>query len=453
MQTVGVGDSIRLTFDHPQTSASPIKNSKTHMTTATKTTNPLFPPPLRPPALSTAFTAKSKFLAILLLSCCAAFAEPSQDPRIDADFPGGNIILEKIEANTVTLRQDLRDTDGSWFYWSFRVRGAAGKTLSFRFTNGNVIGPNGPAASLDDGLTWTWLGKTEDRKSFSHTFAEDTTSVIFSLAMNYTEATLERFLKPYQNYPALERGVLCKSPEGRAVEQLRVGKIDGPPKHRVLVTARSHACEMMASYAVEGIIEAVLADDPLGSALRDHVEFLVIPFVDKDGVEKGDQGKNRKPRDHNRDYDERSIYPETRAIMETVPKWADGKLSLALDLHCPYISGGINEVIYLVGSSDPEIWKEQTRFGQILEKVRQGPLEYRASDNLPFGKAWNTGANDSLGTSGSRWAADLPGMKMASTVEIPYSNARGKQVTAESARAFGHDLARAIHRYLDLPAE
>ena len=37
----------------------------------------------------------------------------------------------------------------------------------------------------------------------------------------------------------------------------------------------------------------------------------VIPFVDIDGVENGDQGK-QAPHDHNRDYINSPIYPETK---------------------------------------------------------------------------------------------------------------------------------------------
>ena len=60
--------------------------------------------------------------------------------------------------NRVFLRQDLRDTEGFWFYWYFRVRGASGRTLTFHFTDGKPVGVRGPAISLDEGATWTWLG-------------------------------------------------------------------------------------------------------------------------------------------------------------------------------------------------------------------------------------------------------------------------------------------------------
>ena len=162
----------------------------------------------------------------------------------------------------------------------------------------------------------------------------------------------------------------------------------------------------------------------------------------------GDQGKNRKPHDHNRDYLGESIYPSVRALREWVPAWIKDRRTIALDLHCPYIRGTHNEVIYMVGSPDKAIWADQTHFGGILEKTQTGPIKYRVADNLPFGKAWNTAANVGKHKSCAGWARELPGIVLASTFEIPYANASGQAVNAETARAFGYDLARAIYAYL-----
>jgi hypothetical protein len=202
-------------------------------------------------------------------------------------------------------------------------------------------------------------------------------------------------------------------------------------------------------YALEGLLHTVLAGErDVDCWLSEHVEFLAVPFVDKDGVEDGDQGKNRKPRDHNRDYVGQSVHAEPAAIRELVPKWGGDRLHVALDLHCPHIRGKRNEEIYLVGSSDERLWAEQQRFGQILEAACQGPLPYRAADNLPFGVDWNQASNYAQGMSCARWAGQLPSVRLAASFELPYANARGAEVNADSARAFGRDLAAAVCRYL-----
>jgi hypothetical protein len=88
-------------------------------------------------------------------SCSGQTVAAKKSPIVvDCDFPGGNIIVEGVEGDTIALRQDIRDTQGNWFYWYFRVRGAAGRTLTFKFTRGNVVGVRGPAVSTDGGRNW-----------------------------------------------------------------------------------------------------------------------------------------------------------------------------------------------------------------------------------------------------------------------------------------------------------
>ncbi len=118
---------------------------------------------------------------------------------IDCDFPGGNILVDAVEGDTLAVRQDLRDTAGHWFYWYFRVRGAAGRTLTVRFTDGNVIGVRGPGVSLDAGRTWCWLGaEAVDGASFRYRVPADAGEVRFSMGMPYLEADLKAFLERHR---------------------------------------------------------------------------------------------------------------------------------------------------------------------------------------------------------------------------------------------------------------
>ncbi len=394
--------------------------------------------------------------SLLAASSCSGGNPPpsaagaSEALIVDADLPGGNIVVDRIAGDTVFFRPDQRDSSTWWFYWHFRVRGAAGRTVKFAFEGRSPIGTRGPAVSTDGGNTWSWLNPVATRgSSFSYAFGEQAQDVRFCFSIPYLEANLRQFLRKHGDNRHLVVRELCRSRKGRSVERLHVGRIDGDPKYRVLLTARHHACEMIASYSLEGLLESVLSDTDLGRWFRANVEILAVPFVDKDGVEDGDQGKNRKPHDHNRDYAGKSIYPSVDAIRRLVPQWSAGKLRVVLDLHCPHIGGMHNEVIYLVGSSDPAIWKQQQEFAAILESVRQGPLPYSANSSLPFGIAWNTAANYGKQKSSGRWGSQQPGVLMSSTIEIPYANVGTALVTADKTRAFGRDIARAMRRYLE----
>ena len=376
----------------------------------------------------------------------------SEPLEVDSDFPGGNIIVDKITRNQIDLRPDLRDSGESCFYYYFRLHGAAGHTLRFTFPRGDVIGVRGPAVSVDGGLTWRWLGaQAVEVNSFTFNMPASLPEVRFSCGMPYLQYNLEQFLSPYlgmyPRLPYLRKEVLCNSRQGRPVELLHLGALAGIAPYQILLTCRHHSCEMMANYALEGILQTVLGNSDAGKWLRQNAAFCVLPFMDKDGVEEGDQGKHRRPHDHHVDYGGIPLYPEVRALKRRLPQWMGGKLDVCLDLHCPGIKGEYNEFVYFVGEPEPELWEKVTEFSTILEANLQGAIPYLRSHNLPYGERWNVAPEGGLNSS-TGWVKTLEGVKLVSTLEIPYADASGVEVNPDSARLLGVDIATALAIYL-----
>lgn len=400
------------------------------------------------------------FLPALLLGGAARAAEP--DFQLDANYPGGNVRIAGREGRTFTLAPDLRDTQKGqwWFYFNFRLRGPAEQPVTIRFADRNPIGFRGPAMSIDSGRTWKWMGREAVRKSdtgtpvnwsFQAVVPSGATEARFAFAPSYLEFHLQEWLAAHQRNPALQMSELCRSRKGRRVELIRAGCLDlVKARGVVLLTSRHHACESMATYALEGLLTAVLADDDAGRRWREHWQILALPFADKDGVEEGDQGKNRDPHDHNRDYNAAPLYPEV-AAWKKLGESLQPRVVFSLDMHCPYISGTWNDRAYLVGSPEPTAAKKEKAFAQVLERVRRGPVPFRAVDGyLPSGIAWNKPGNYTAGRSNANWAREtFPGARFAGTIEIAYADALGVEVNADSARALGRDLARAILEYLE----
>ncbi len=391
-------------------------------------------------------------LIVGFLVSTSAMAQATKEPlQVDCDFPGGNIVVDDLKGDTIYLHQDLRDTVGDWFYWYFRIRGGAGRTLKIHFTKGTPapVGVRGPAVSDDRGESWRWLGaESMHPAGFTYAVPLHATEVRFCFAFPYQAKQLQTFLARHAQNPHLQVETLCVSNKGRPVELLRLGRLDREAAYCVALTCRHHCCEMMASYVLEGIIDEVLADREEGKWLREHVEFFIVPMVDKDGVEDGDQGKNRKPRDHNRDYEGKSVHPSVAAIRQRLPEWSQGKLQFALDMHCPAARGPSNEIVYFVGGPDEKIWSEVFKFSRLLETNQRGPIFYRSKNNMPYGQGWNTEKNFTAGKPFSHFASELPGIRLATTIEVAYANAEGDEVTDASARALGNDLARALRKYL-----
>ncbi len=374
--------------------------------------------------------------------------------HIDASFPGGNVIIQKISNDTVYFKPDLRDTEGPWFYWNFKIITDKAQTWYFKATEPNVMTGMGAAFSKDGGHSWNWIDQSwhlgDDIFQFS--FEKDGETVHLSMGMPYTQENFDRFIVPFTSDCRLKLETLCTTKNGREVEKIVISDFGQTPSIKILITARAHACEMMSNYVIEGMLKAMLGESKAMTDFLSRAEIMIIPFLDKDGVEQGDQGKNRQPRDHNRDYSGQSIYASTRAIRQQIPEWVGSTPWIGIDLHNPWIKGENNEWIYFVGNSHPQVAKEQEKLADILDTSSKGTMKFTKEKGfLPFGTAWNTGGNYEMGASFGQWASSYAdkGMIMATTLEFPYALNHGQIITQDAARAFGEDLIFAIAAYLE----
>lgn len=399
--------------------------------------------------------------AVLALYALNAFSEI----EVNTDYPGGNAVVKKINGNEIFLEQDLRDTSGWWFYWGFEVRGAGGKEIKVHFLNKDVIEAHGPAYSLDGGWTWQWLGADSAKRqkdfksvSFTHKLPEGADSVRYCLAFPYQMADFSKFIAPYANGKRKNFKLhnLAKTERGRQNIYATFGNPNGA--YKAVFTARHHACECMASYVMEGIVGEIMSDSETGKWLGENVEFLIVPFVDLDGVEDGDQGKNRKPHDHNRDYAGVPIYSSVKAIKKILPEWGGKKLKVMIDLHCPWIGnrGGdadLQRRVFFVYSQETKEQKSNLeKLSKIFESITTetpGAIAHFAREDIPYGYSWNTLKTRS---SFKSWGLTLDGVEICTTLEISYSDVGGSQITDSSARNIGRNFARALKEYLEKTA-
>ena len=167
-------------------------------------------------------------------------------------------------------------------------------------------------------------------------------------AFPYTAAD---FLSFAAARPGLALEAIGRSERGRPV--LRGAVTSKSRKHTLILTARSHACESMASFVMEGVVDAWLnGTGSLAEARREKIDLNVVPFIDPDGVEEGLQGKNRSPHDHNRDWTDQPIYASVRALETYLRSTIDAQ-TILFDLHCPWIRDGRNETLFFCGLHEP----------------------------------------------------------------------------------------------------
>ena len=357
---------------------------------------------------------------------------------IRSDFPGGNVAVVKNEGSSAHVEPDLRG-DKPWFYWCFEAKALKAGRVRFvfpekvaGFKNG-AIGFQGPALSMDMGTTWKWMGTDNvEGSSFSFDFAKTDETVRFAVTIPYVQRNLDEFLKKNAGNSHLKTSVLTKSQHGREVELLQIGETSANVKP-LLVTARHHATETIASYVLEGFLEEAMSDSSAGEEFRKKYVLFAVPLVDKDGVEEGDQGKNRKPHDHNRDYGDNSIYPEIQAIKEL-----DNAMDFqfALDFHCPTLVMQDHQVMYFVGAKvHPRYnFENVSEFANWIKKglpanAPHGPLVWLRDETTPSPK-------------NSRYFGFKKGAIMAATLEIPFAPP-GKATDPGSCRKYGRVMLHA----------
>ena len=128
---------------------------------------------------------------------------------------------------------------------------------------------------------------------------------------------------------------------------------------------------MTATYVLEGILREALEN----REFREVFEVFAVPFADRDGVVDGDQGKNRRPHDHARDYGDNPIYSETANIMKLVRQ---EKMNVVFDLHCPWIYQGCNESIYFVGPELKRMEEGTLRLSGLIENDPERKVPFTA---------------------------------------------------------------------------
>ena len=365
--------------------------------------------------------------------------------RISTDYPGGNCkvisVTEENGKTIVSLEQDLRDTTSWWFYWNFRVEEPSAGEVIFAFQMDDVVCVHGPATSTD-GVNWQWYEEGFiDHTHFRYVFSENELSRYFCFTIPYLMADFERFYDKIKQDPVVTRSVLTVSEKGRVLPLLTMGE----GKRDILFTARHHCCESTASYVLDGVISAILAQH---RELLDRFRIHVVPFTDLDGVEQGDQGKNRAPHDHNRDYTEAPIYNYTRAIYQ----YTEGfDLACYIDFHSPWSWGEVNDEVHIhLGPPVEPTAALQKQFVERLKAVTNAAL---GAGIRYYGHISNYGDSaNQYGTPNSKNFFKLKrNANMAVTIETPYSGNLKEGYTVTQLHALGGHIGQALSDCLQGP--
>lgn len=400
-----------------------------------------------------------------MLFACSASDLVAAEITVTSKFLGGSGDVLEIEQNDDAARVVITPSsqiDRGWpCWWYVRIDGAkAGQKIAFTVQSNNLpfrgtqklaanwSTPQRAAISLD-GVSWAHTDTaTTTPQTATYNIIAPQASFWVAWGPPFLSAHAESLLSEIaatltaENEPN-KRFELARSRENRPVHAIRFGNPQAA--NSIWVQARQHAWETGSSWVADGFVQWAASDDPLAVQLRSTTEVFFVPIMDVDNVDRGAGGKDSAPRDHNRDWADRPIYPEVLAAQNQIKKQIDdGRLRVYIDLHNP--APGDHEPFYF-GPLDyaqltPGLRQKYDRFLELSTQFIRGPLaihpRYRFATYVPTAEEQKRVSRN--------WVGDRIGDQGVSlTLETAWNTPAS---TVDGYREVGRGLATTITKYL-----
>ncbi len=391
---------------------------------------------------------KNPFLPLtilaLLLKALPAFAELA----VDSNFPGGSGEVVSIDqaASIIVLHPTDHPGHGWRCWWYVKLTGlTAGKTISLDVGDAPWATPKQATFSTDQGKTWhhsepgVVAGK---RIRYSLTFDSDSALVAWGppFVPDDAKSLVDKIAGASPDASAFS---LCQTREDRDTPALRIGTVGQP---LIWIQARQHAWESGASWVGKGFVEWLVSDAPEAVKLREHYEFVFVPIMDIDNVERGAGGKSQKPQDHNRDWSDAPHWHAVAAAQKELRTAAESdRLAMFIDLHNP-AAGNLFPYFY-VPPADILSETAQTNLATFLAAAKSeitGPLRFTGTV-IESGAKYDAKAWDKIS---KNWVARLGTSAVSVTLETAWNTPAS---TTEGYQTVGKQLGLAIAGYLEPP--
>jgi hypothetical protein len=393
----------------------------------------------------------SVLLVAFAVTAAAAENPPAAKPplAVSADFPGGSAEVVSIDQARRLIRIKPADhPDRGWrVWWYLKVAGAVpGEALTLEVTAQPFGLPDRAAVSIDD-RRWTQTAPgTRTKTSVTYHHKAEGREVWFAWGPPYLPRDAADLLAQAEKSCPEARGFnLCRTLEDRPVPALRVLPPEGGPAKPlgVWVQARQHAWEVGGSWICQGLAEWLVSDDPQAAALRKTTAWTFVPIMDLDNVVRGAGGKNEKPRDHNRDWDDSPHWRSVQAAQREIRVMAAaGRFAVFLDLHDP----GPNERESYFYTS-PRNTLSPLQIANLDAFLRGAQAEVKGPPPLS-GVARESGPlydKDHWREIAKNWVSRNTTDAVAVTYEAAWNTPAGTQ---DGYRQVGRQLGLAVERYL-----
>lgn len=233
-------------------------------------------------------------------------AFPAANFTIDANFENGNLGIYKIIGDdTISVGPVSRHKD-TWF--SFKIKGVKHRkiTLVFEWLNNAKVSSNFGGQGNNTAMV-TYDGKgfeiVKEVKFALKDPGADAGNFIQTMTHTFREdEALVSYCAPWSNTRMADLARKLKSDRRVQIDNIGFSKFRNLPltyfkvtdkqvpdtaKKKFFITAREDSYEAGGSWAVEGLLNFILSEDPLAKEMLKKMVFVIFPIFSVDGVAMG----------------------------------------------------------------------------------------------------------------------------------------------------------------------
>lgn len=391
------------------------------------------------------------------LAACSSSTEPGTPLSISLDFEGASLASWSLAGGDtieISIRPDTNFPAGFWF--SFQLDNSLGRDLVFRVIDANSLygpgswGTKQPVASSDGGETWNRITSASVESGvFTFRHRPGSNGERIALTLPYQFSRWIDLVESIEVDPLVDRvEIIGQSIDGNPIHLVEITDGSEPDAGKSLIwaVARQHPGEPEGSFMMEGFIEWVLGDSPGAAELRRKARIPLVPFLNPDGVVRGNQRVNTAGLDLNRQWDAPdpstapTILATTEAILATEN---DGQgIRIVLDFHGAPLSRS-NFFYY-----NQEVDLPQNLYAEMVELMEAAvsvnpdfvPVQFSVARPVSPGERTRNWAFEHLGTHG----LTIEG----SGTDVSYGPFEGRQLTETRYLGLGSAIATAVWEVL-----
>jgi hypothetical protein len=396
----------------------------------------------------------------LIITLAISITAKSQ-VKFDADFESGSI-GEITQIDSVYIKTSEKDSvlhlsyiveshfdpqnpvdtalppSARWFY--FRMTGAKNKYIYFHFKHTD---PLRAVYSHNNYEFKRFEANEAERGKIYKRFNADTVYIAYFVP--YTNSFLQSRIDKWKQHEDVNVKIFGYSGNNRPMQLLTITNknVSAENKFRIWVHARTHTSETPSSWQLDGLIEALLADNEDARTYRKSMIFYIVPFANPDGVSEGLSRSNSSGvnQEINWDKDELQTVIEVKNLKQQINELTKNRaLDLFLNMHSQ-VANNATYWIHTAQTTNDKFFGNQLLlcYLNMFDNSYLSPSELSFSKmavRYPEGWIWNNFSDKTV----------------AMTLETPYTyfGASNIWLTAENLGDFGKTTLDAIAMYFGI---